>query len=66
MVKMSHVNNIARAQEKACEAEIILRMLESYPDAMSENELSAVITLARRLAEEVHCLLIVEQAKKDN
>ncbi|MCQ4969147.1 hypothetical protein [Atlantibacter hermannii] len=63
---MSHVNNIAKAQEKACETELILRMLESYPDTMSENELSAVITLARRLAEEVHCLLIEEQAKKDN
>lgn len=63
---MSHVNNIAKAQEKACEAELILRMLESHPDAMSENELSAVITLARRLTEEVHCFLIEEQGKKDN
>ena len=63
---MSRVNNIAKAQEKACEAELILRMLESHPDAMSENELSTVITLARRLIEEVHCLLIEEQGKKDN
>ncbi|WP_312384202.1 hypothetical protein [Atlantibacter subterraneus] len=63
---MSHVNNIAKAQEKACEAELILRLLESHPDAMSENELSAVITLARRLTEEVHCFLIEEQGKKDN
>lgn len=63
---MSHVNNIAKAQEKACEAELILRMLESYPDKMLENELSTVITLARRLTEEVHCFLIEEQGKKDN
>ncbi|MDV7025238.1 hypothetical protein R4P48_21510 [Atlantibacter subterranea] len=61
---MSHVNNIAKAQEKACEAELILRMLESYPDKMLENELSTVITLARRLTEEVHIWLIEEMAKK--
>ncbi len=62
---MSRVNNIARAQEKACEAELILRMLESYPDKMLENELSTVITLARRLTEEVHIWLIEEMAKRD-
>ncbi|WP_312293332.1 hypothetical protein [Atlantibacter hermannii] len=61
---MSHVNNITRAQEKACEAELILRMLESYPDKMLENELSTVITLARRLTEEVHIWLIEGMAKK--
>lgn len=62
---MSHVNNIVKAEEKASEAELILRMLESYPDKMLENELSTVITLARRLTEEVHIWLIEEMAKRD-
>jgi len=62
---MSHVNNIVKAEEKASEAELILRMLESYPDKMLENDLSTVITLARRLTEEVHIWLIEEMAKRD-
>lgn len=62
---MSHEISLEQAKEKACQAEIILRMLESYPDHIGETELSSVITLTRRLNGEVHAWLIEEQAAKE-
>ncbi|EBZ9516036.1 hypothetical protein EH138_17785 [Salmonella enterica subsp. enterica serovar Eastbourne] len=54
--------SLEQATEKACQVESLLRMLESYPDTLSETELSSVITLIRRLSGEVHTWLIEEQA----
>ncbi|EAW8185634.1 hypothetical protein HX52_26115 [Salmonella enterica] len=53
--------SLEQATEKACQVESLLRMLESYPDTLSETELSSVITLIRRLSGEVHTWLIEEQ-----
>ncbi|EAA8475714.1 hypothetical protein S451_22020 [Salmonella enterica subsp. enterica] len=39
--------SLEQATEKACQVESLLRMIESYPDTLSEAELSAVITLIR-------------------
>lgn len=61
---MAHEISLEQAKEKACQAETILRMLESHPDEMGEVELSSVITLTRRLSGEVHAWLIEEQAKQ--
>ncbi|SAI93515.1 hypothetical protein [Enterobacter hormaechei] len=61
---MAHEISLDQAKEKACQAEMILRMLESYPDDIGEVELSSVITLTRRLSGEVHAWLIEEQAKQ--
>lgn len=49
--------SLEQATEKACQVESLLRMLESYPDTLSETELSSVITLIRRLSGEVHAWL---------
>lgn len=61
---MAHEISLEQAKEKACQAEMILRMLESHPDQMGEVELSSVITLTRRLSGEVHAWLIEEQTKQ--
>lgn len=46
--------SLEQATEKSMPVESLLRMLESYPDTLSEMELSSVITLIRRLSGEVH------------
>lgn len=56
--------SLEQATEKACLVESLLRMLESYPDTLSETELSAVITLIRRLSGEVQAWFIEEQADR--
>lgn len=49
--------SLEQATEKACQVESLLRMFESYPDTLSETELSSVITLIRRLSgEDIHGL----------
>ncbi|QVR93677.1 hypothetical protein XR86_15315 [Salmonella enterica] len=50
--------SLEQATEKACQVESLLRMFESYPDTLSETELSSVITLIRRLSGKVHTWLI--------
>lgn len=56
--------SLEQATEKACQVESLLRMFESYPDTLSETELSSVITLIRRLSGEVHAWLIEEQSDR--
>lgn len=63
---MAHEISLEQAKEKACQAEMILMMLESYPHQMGDAELSSVITLTRRLSGEVHAWLIEEQANQEN
>lgn len=62
---MSHEISLDQANEKACQAEVILKMLESYPDEIGDKELSHVITLVRKLTGEVHAWLIEEQAIRE-
>ncbi|EAA1522492.1 hypothetical protein G3143_004604 [Salmonella enterica subsp. enterica serovar Javiana] len=56
--------SLEQATEKACQVESLLRMIESYPDTLSEAELSAVITLIRRLSGEVHAWFIEKQVDR--
>ncbi|EJX0850500.1 hypothetical protein ODD70_004874 [Salmonella enterica] len=56
--------SLEQATEKACLVESLLRMIESYPDTLSETELSAVITLIRRLSGEVQAWFIEKQADR--
>ncbi|EAA9292512.1 hypothetical protein MWI14_001374 [Salmonella enterica subsp. diarizonae] len=56
--------SLEQTTEKACQVESLLRMIESYPDTLSETELSAVITLIRRLSGEVQAWFIEEQADR--
>lgn len=62
---MAHEITLTQATEKACQAETVLQMLESYPDDLTETQLSDVITLVRRLTGEIHSWLIEEQAEKE-
>ena len=62
---MSHEITLEQANEKACQAEMVLRMLESFPDEIGDKELSHIITLVRRLTGEVHAWLIEEQAIRE-
>ncbi|EDR2558382.1 hypothetical protein JQ91_000176 [Salmonella enterica subsp. enterica] len=56
--------SLEQATEKACQVESLLRLIESYPDTLSETELSAVITLIRRLSGEVQAWFIEKQADR--
>ncbi|EAA7933074.1 hypothetical protein OB377_000516 [Salmonella enterica] len=56
--------SLEQATEKTCQVESLLRMIESYTDTLSETELSAVITLIRRLSGEVHAWFLEEQADR--
>ncbi|EAY2467225.1 hypothetical protein RO060_003432 [Salmonella enterica] len=56
--------SLEQATEKTYQVESLLRMIESYTDTLSETELSAVITLIRRLSGEVHAWFLEEQADR--
>lgn len=62
---MAHEISLEQAVEKSCLMETVLRMLESYPDNIDEAQLSSVVTLTRRLAAEVYCWLLEEQAQRE-
>ncbi|HGP0311739.1 TPA: hypothetical protein ACLE2D_002472 [Citrobacter freundii] len=62
---MAHEISLAQAAERAHQAEIICRMMESYPDRMVDTEIIAIATLLRRLTGDVCAWLIEEQATKE-
>ena len=62
---MAHEITLEQAVEKSCLMETVLRMLESYPDNIDEAQLSSVVTLTRRLAGDVYCWLLEEQAQRE-
>ncbi len=61
---MSHEISLDQAAARAHQAEIICRMMESYPDKMAESEVLAIASLLRRLTGDVSAWLIEEQASK--
>lgn len=61
---MSHEITLAKAAEKAEQAEVVSRLLESYPHQMAESEVSAIASLLARLTGEVSTWLIEEQAQR--
>ncbi|MEK9497797.1 hypothetical protein V2H77_15255 [Photorhabdus sp. P32] len=61
---MSHETTLPEMAEKACQAEIICRMLESYPHEMTEPELEAIYSLLSKLTGNVAYWLVEELAQK--
>lgn len=61
---MPHKISLDEVAERANQAEIICRMMESYPDRMADSEVLAIATLLRRLTGDVTAWLIEEQAIK--
>jgi len=61
---MPHKISLDEVVERAHQAEIICRMMESYPDRMADSEVLAIATLLRRLTGDVTAWLIEEQAIK--
>lgn len=61
---MAHEMSLDQVAERAHQAEIICRMMESYPDAMADSEVLAIASLLRRLTGDVSAWLIEEQASK--
>ncbi|MCA6219299.1 hypothetical protein KZ793_01775 [Photorhabdus sp. UCH-936] len=61
---MSHEITLPEVAEKACQAEIICRMLESYPHEMTEPELEAIYSLLSKLTGNVAYWLVEELARK--
>ena len=56
---------LEEATERAHQAEIICRMIESYPDKLVDTEIIAIATLLRRRTGDVTAWLIEEQATKE-
>lgn len=63
---MAHEMSLDQVAERAHQAEIICRMMESYPDQMADSEVLAIASLLRRLTGDVCAWLIEEQASKTN
>lgn len=56
---------LQQAAERARQAEIICKMIESYPDRMVDSEIIAIASLLRSLTSDVAAWLIEELAKKE-
>lgn len=57
---------LEQAAERASQAEVILMMLECYPHQLEDSELSAIISLLKRLTGNVAAWLIEEQAEQQS
>lgn len=62
---MAHEISLEQVTERAHQAEIICRLMESYPDRMAGSEVIAIASLLRRLTGDVCAWLIEEQAITD-
>ncbi len=62
---MSHEITLDEAAEDAMQAEIVCRLLEHYPCALEDSDISAIATLLRRLTGNVAVWLIEEQAQRE-
>ncbi|ELA6496149.1 hypothetical protein RF847_004625 [Salmonella enterica] len=61
---MAREINLEQAIERAHQAEIICRMMESYPNKFVDSEIIAISTLLSNLTGSVVCWLIEEQAEQ--
>ncbi len=63
--KMSSEHTLEKAALQAHQAEIVSRMLESYPHQMVDSEIEAIASLLARLTGYVSAYLIEELATKE-
>lgn len=57
--------SLAKAAERAHQAEVICRLIEQYPDRLVDSEVSAMAALLKRLTGDVSVWLIEEQAEQE-
>ncbi len=57
---------LEQAAERAHQAEIISRMMESFPHSMADSEVTAIASLLARLTGDVAAWLIEEQTQRMN
>lgn len=62
---MCHEKTLEKVTEQAHQAEIICRMMESYPDRMVDSEITAISSLLSKLTGNVVAWLIEEQALRE-
>ncbi|KFK94282.1 MULTISPECIES: hypothetical protein [unclassified Serratia (in: enterobacteria)] len=62
---MSQEITLEQAVEKAHQAEIVCRMMESYPHRLVDSEITAIAALLVCITGDVAAWLIKEQAKRD-
>ena len=56
---------LSEAAERARQTEIICRLLEVYPDKITDADISALASLLARLSGGVAAWLLAEEAKHD-
>lgn len=56
---------LAQAAERAHQAETTCRLIEHYPEQLVDSEVSAMVTLLKRLTGDVAAWLIEEQAEQE-
>lgn len=61
---MAHEITLEQAAERAHQAEVICRMLESHPDKMDDSEYHAMASLLAKLTGDVCAWLMEEQSLK--
>lgn len=61
---MSHAITIEQATERACQAETICRLIESYPHRFEDTEITAMASLLQRLTGSLSAWLIEEQEQR--
>lgn len=63
---MSRDHTLRQVTEMALQAELVCRMLEDHPHAMSDTDVSALASLVKRLSGRVYCWLNDELAAKED
>lgn len=58
---MSHEITLGQAAERACQAETICRLMESYPHRFEESEITAMASLLQHLTGSLSAWFIEEQ-----
>lgn len=62
---MSHEITLEQAAERAHQAEIVCRLLESHPDALTYGEVIVMASLLARLTGNVTTWLMEEQRQRE-
>lgn len=63
---MSHEITLEQAAERACQAETICRLIESYPKQLQESEIAGMLAILQRLSGDVAAWLMEEMAQRES
>ena len=62
---MSHEITLEQATERARQANVVCLLMESYPDQLESDEVTALASLLARLTGNVTAWLMEEQAQRE-